>query len=106
MFGSHSCHLTSTTNTSTSISLHRHALSLRLNLKGALCQWNLARETRKAEDPEFKTGEEKSFRIRVRELCESRGGCPGLLVPNSPYGLRGCKATLKKKKKKKLRKVV
>jgi len=27
-----------------------------------------------------------------QELCESRGGCPGLPVPNSPYGLCGRKA--------------
>ena len=27
-------------------------------------------------------------------MCESRGGRPGLPVPNSPYGLRGRKATL------------
>ena len=32
--------------------------------------------------------------LRTQELCESRGGCPGLPVPNSPYGLRGRKATL------------
>ena len=33
---------------------------------------------------------------RVQELCESRGGRPGLSVPNtnSPYGLYGRKATL------------
>ena len=31
--------------------------------------------------------------FRVQELCESRGGRPGLPVPNSPYGLRGRKAT-------------
>ena len=31
---------------------------------------------------------------RGQELCESRGGLPGLRDPNSPYGLRGCKATL------------
>ena len=30
---------------------------------------------------------------RAQELCESRGGRPGLLVPNSPYGFCGCKAT-------------
>ena len=40
-------------------------------------------------------------RARVQELCESRKGRPGLLVPNSSYGLCGRKATLKKKKKKK-----
>ena len=34
--------------------------------------------------------------IRAPELCESRGGRPGLPVPNSPYGLCGRKPTLKK----------
>ena len=33
--------------------------------------------------------------FRTQELCESRGGRPGLPVPNSPYGLCGRKATLK-----------
>ena len=33
-------------------------------------------------------------RTRAQELCGSRGGRPGLLVPNSPYGLCGRKATL------------
>ena len=32
--------------------------------------------------------------VRAHELCESRGGRPGLPVPNSPYGLCGRKATL------------
>ena len=32
--------------------------------------------------------------FRAQELCESRGGRPGLPVPNSPYGLCGRKATL------------
>ena len=32
--------------------------------------------------------------VRAQELCESGGGRPGLPVPNSPYGLRGRKATL------------
>ena len=31
---------------------------------------------------------------RAQGLCESRGGCPGLPVCNSPYGLCGRKATL------------
>ena len=31
---------------------------------------------------------------RAQELCESRGGRPGLPVPNNPYGLCGCRATL------------
>ena len=35
-----------------------------------------------------------AFVFRAQELCESRGGCPGLPVPNSPYGLCGRKATL------------
>ena len=34
-------------------------------------------------------------RGRAQVLCESRGGRPGLPVPNSPYGLCGRKATLK-----------
>ena len=33
--------------------------------------------------------------LKAQELCESRGGCPCLPVPNSPYGLCGRKATLK-----------
>ena len=32
--------------------------------------------------------------VRVQELCGSRGGRPGLSVPNSPYGLCGCKTAL------------
>ena len=32
--------------------------------------------------------------VRSQELCESRGGRPGLPVPNGPYGLCGRKATL------------
>ena len=32
--------------------------------------------------------------IRAHELCESRGGRPGLPVPDSPYGLCEHKATL------------
>ena len=31
--------------------------------------------------------------IRAQELCESRGGRPGLPVPNSRYGLCGRRAT-------------
>ena len=30
---------------------------------------------------------------RAQKLCESRGGCPGLPVPNSPYGFCERKAT-------------
>ena len=36
----------------------------------------------------------KSCLFRAQELCESRGGRPGLLVPNSLYGLCGRKPTL------------
>ena len=32
--------------------------------------------------------------FRTEELCEGRGGRPGLPVPNSPYDLCGRKATL------------
>ena len=35
--------------------------------------------------------------FRAQELCESRGGRPGLPVPNSSYDLCGRKATLKTK---------
>ena len=38
--------------------------------------------------------------LRAHELCESRGGHRGLSVPSSPYGLCGCKANSKMKKKK------
>ena len=31
---------------------------------------------------------------RAQELCEIRGGRPGLPVPNNPYGLCGCSATV------------
>ena len=37
--------------------------------------------------------------LRALEPRESRGGRPGLPVPNSPYGLSGRKATLNFKKK-------
>ena len=33
----------------------------------------------------------------AEELCESWNECPGLPIPNSLYGLCGCKATLMKK---------
>ena len=32
--------------------------------------------------------------FRAQEVCESRGGRPGLPVPNRPYGLCGRKAAL------------
>ena len=37
--------------------------------------------------------EEHGVKFRVQELCERRGGRPGLPVPNSPHGLCGRKAT-------------
>ena len=37
--------------------------------------------------------------LRAQELCESRGGRPGLPVPDKPYGFCGRKATWKKKKR-------
>ena len=36
-----------------------------------------------------------TLKNRAQKLCGSRGGCPGLPVPDSPYGLCGHKATLK-----------
>ena len=33
-----------------------------------------------------------SVEARAQELCKSRGGRPGLPVPNSPYGPCGCKS--------------
>ena len=36
----------------------------------------------------------KKKQVRAQELCERRGGRPGLPVPNSPYGLCGRKVTL------------
>ena len=38
----------------------------------------------------------RTSRVRAQELCETRSGRPGLPVPNSPYGLRGRKATFEK----------
>ena len=36
----------------------------------------------------------KNVCFRAQELCESRGVCHGVPVPNSPYGLCGRKVTL------------
>ena len=33
------------------------------------------------------------FCTELKELCQSKGGRPGVPVPNGPYGLRGRKAT-------------
>ena len=52
-----------------------HPLS-RLCVLGYKSDWSLRRTT------------------RAQKLCESRGGRPGLPVPNKPYGLCGRKATL------------
>ena len=32
--------------------------------------------------------------LRAQELCESRGGRPGLPIPNKPHGFCGRKTTL------------
>ena len=40
------------------------------------------------------TKKEEEEMITAQELCESRGGRPGLHVPYSPYGLCGRKAAL------------
>ena len=39
----------------------------------------------------------RSLQVRVQDLCESRGGHPGLPVPDSLHGLSGRKSSLKKK---------
>ena len=43
-------------------------------------------------------------KFTAQERCQSEGGRPGVPVANSPYGLCGRKATLKRKKKEKERK--
>ena len=43
---------------------------------------------------DVKQNQKKINRAGAHELCESRGGRPGLPVPNSPDGLRGRRATL------------
>ena len=48
------------------------------------------------------TGELEGMRekgFRAQQLCESRGGRPGLPVPNKPYGFCGREATLNWKEK-------
>ena len=47
-------------------------------------------------NPSTTSGESigKQLYVRAQELCESRGGRPGLPVPNGPYGLYGRKALL------------
>ena len=37
---------------------------------------------------------EEEVHYRAPEMCESRGGRPGLPVPNSPYGLCGRRTVL------------
>ena len=43
---------------------------------------------------DVKQNQKKINRAGAHELCESRGGRPGLPVPNSRDGLRGRKAAL------------
>ena len=50
---------------------------------------------RRERQVEMNLGRKKRQRcFRAQELCESRGGRPGLPVPNIPYGLCRRKATL------------
>ena len=42
----------------------------------------------------FQCGRKLTLKNRAQNLCESRGGCPGLPVPNKPYGFYERKATL------------
>ena len=46
--------------------------------------------------PPFKKSEAKAavLSLRAQELCVSRGGRPGLPVPDNPFGLCGRKATM------------
>ena len=44
----------------------------------------------------------KNWSNRAQELCESRGGRPGLPVLSSPYGLCGRKATSKEEEEEEL----
>ena len=46
--------------------------------------------------------EKKKLADRAQEVCERRGGRPGLPVPNSPCGFCGRKATLNKKSRRHL----
>ena len=47
-----------------------------------------------------KKKKKKNEDLRAQELCESRGGRPGLPVSNSPYGLCGRGAALKNRRRK------
>ena len=50
--------------------------------------------TKKKQEEEDGRKAALNEQARAQELCGSRGGRPGLLAPNSPYGLCGRKATL------------
>ena len=41
----------------------------------------------------------KAWNFWAQKLCEGRGGHPEFCIPNSPYSLFGCKATLNWNKK-------
>ena len=49
------------------------------------------------EELSVKRNSESKRNATAQELCESRCGRRGLPVPNSPYDLCGCKATLNSK---------
>ena len=42
----------------------------------------------------YSSRNETEAAVRAQELCESRGGRPGLPVPNSPHSLCGRETTL------------
>ena len=82
-------------------SLHSHKNSADLVRPGGwnviVCQSHGARSPKTSPFVPFVSccvGQEDATVYRVQELCESRVGRPGLLVPNSAYGLRGRKAKL------------
>ena len=46
------------------------------------------------EEEEEEEKKKKKGRFRAQQLCQSRGGRPGLPVLDRPYNLCGCKATV------------
>ena len=60
----------------------------------AKTRWLIQVRTKKRKKNHTKFGFYTLHRFRVQELCESRGGRPGLPGPNKPYGFCGRKATL------------
>jgi len=82
----------------TSLSAHANGTAASLGLLSVLLLTSLpVRPVRHQKSTEALKKKEKArlvmYQVRA-ELCERRGGRPGLSVPNSPYGLCGRKATL------------